>query len=175
MPPPVTPRVRILERMKGVLEHADLEGMSGVADITVRHTRSRWANPEEVPAISLRMVSDEPRDGIYPSAWERLNSMEIDLQVNANLQSEDSNLDPTGLERLSQIANAAVTVLKDVDATDADGAKLRDVCDDVEDHGVVPDEDNEADEARFIHRIVVLYRTSNTDPNTLLAAGENLT
>lgn len=173
----MTPRVRILRRIKGVLDNADLDGLSGVANIKVRHTRHRWANPEEKPCISLRMVSDEPRgEQQYHSMAERVCELAIDMQIDAELQTEDSELDPTGLERLGAIANAALMVLKqrDPDAQDADGATLYQVCDDVVDLGVQSDDDNEADEARFIHRIIVLYRTAIEDPNLLLAEGENL-
>lgn len=174
MPLPVTPRVRILKRIEDLLENADLDGMTGLADIHVRQTRNRWAAPDELPCISIRMVSDTPRlDGAYHSAHERLQDLEVDLQIDAELATEDSDLDPTGLERLGQMGIAAVKVLKDFDAVDADGNKLRDLCDDIEDHGVVPDEDNEADEGRFIHRIVVLYRVRGDDPSVLLASGEN--
>lgn len=169
-----TPRVRILKRMKALLDHADLAGMSGVANITTRHTRNRWASPDEKPCISLRMVSDEVETEAYHTQSERLCYLNVDIQVDAELATEDSALDPTGLERLGQMANAALRVFKDTEATDADGNKLRDLCDDVADEGVQADDDNEADEARFIHRIVVLYRTAIDDPNLLLASGENV-
>lgn len=169
-----TPRVRILERIKAILEHADLEGMSGVADITVRHTRNRWANPDETPCISLRMVADEVNVEQYVTQNERLCYLSLDLQIDCDLATEDSDLDPTGLERLGQIAGAAVVVLKDETATDADGNLLREICDDVVDEGVQNDDDNEADEARFIHRLVVVYRTLVNDPNHLLGHLESI-
>lgn len=164
----MTPRVRILERMRQLLLAADLDGMSGTANVRVRHTRHRWANAEEKPCISIRMVSDEGQDH-YPTQGERRNELEIDLQIDADLQTEDSELDPTGLERLGAIANAAIKVLKDGEPDPA-----ANLWDDVVDAGVVADDDNTADEARFIHRITVLYRTAIEDPNILLAAGENL-
>lgn len=173
----MTPRVRILMRMKSVLDAADLSGLSGTANVTVRHTRHRWANVEERPCISLRMVSDEPRgDDSYHTLQERVCELAVDMQVDADLQTEDSELDPTGLERLSAIANAALKVLKqrDPEAEDADGNHLYQVCDQVLDLGVQSDDDNEADEGRFIHRIIVLYRTAIDDPSQLLAEGENL-
>jgi len=177
MPAPVTPRARILMRMKSVLEAADLAGASGVANVKVRHTRHRWASVEERPCISLRMVSDEPRgDDQYHTLQERVCELAVDMQVDADLQTEDSDLDPTGLDRLGAIANAALMVLKqrDPDAEDADGFTFYQVADEIVDLGVQSDDDNEADEGRFIHRIVVLYRTAIEDPNQLLAAGENL-
>lgn len=177
VPAPVTPRARILERVKSVLANPanDLEGLSGVAGVTVRHTRNRWANPGEVPAISIRFVSDTVETENYHTVWEKLRYLAIDLIVDTDLATEDSELDPTGLERPGMIANAALAILLDVDAVNDEGARLRDLCDQVVDEGVNPDEDNEADEARFIQRIVVIYRTSITDPNRLLAEGENLT
>lgn len=176
MADPVTPRARILIFIKGLLDFNDLSTLVGVPDIKVRHTRNRFSNTEERPCLALRLVSDEPRDDArYHTIWERVNELHLDMQVDANLPTEISDLDPTGLDTLGAIANAAVTILKDEEAVDADGKKLRDLCDDVVDLGVIPDEDAEADEGRFIHRIVVLYRTSNTDPNKLLAAGENVT
>lgn len=175
LPTTRTPRARILIRMAGVLRNADLAGLSGVANITVRHTRNRWANAEEKPAISLRMVSDEPRDDDqYHTLQERVCELAVDMQVDADLQTEDSELDPTGVDRLGAIANAALAVLKDRNQLDADGLSLYLLCDGVLDLGVQNDDDNEADEARFIHRIVVLYRTDVDDPNVLLAEGENL-
>ena len=177
MADPVTPRARILERIKGLLENPanDLAGISGVAGITVRHTRNRWANSEEKPAISIRMVSDEVETEAYATQWEKLNYLGVDLQIDARLQTEDSELDQTGLDRLGAMANAALVILLDEDATDADGNHLRALCDRIVDEGVQPDEDSEADEGRFIHRIVVIYRTKISDPNFLLAEGENLT
>lgn len=169
-----TPRVRILKRLAGILRAADLSGMSGVANITVRHTRNRWANAEEKPAISIRMVSDEVNTEAYVTQSERLCYLSVDLQIDADLASEDSDLDPTGLERLGQIAGAAMTVLKDETATDDEGNILRTLCDDVVDEGVQADDDNEADEARFIHRIVVLYRTLIDNPNHLLSHEESM-
>lgn len=169
----MTPRVRILLRIEALLNHADLAGMSGVADIKVRHTRNRWAAPDEKPCISIRMVSDET-DADPVTQGEVQHELIIDLQVDADLQTEDSGLDPTGIERLGQIANAAMTVLLDRDAEDADGNVLRGLCDGVIDGGVQPDEDSESDEARFIHRIIVLYRTSIEDPNLLLSHEESL-
>jgi len=172
---PKTPRVRILMRIKDVLDNADLAGLSGTANVTVRHTRHRWANVEERPCISLRMVSDEPDDD-YHGMQERRNMLAVDMQIDADLQTEDSELDPTGLERLSAIANAALQVLKAKEprAEDPAGATIYDVCDEIVDLGVQSDDDNEADEGRFIHRIIVLYRTAIEDPNLLLAEGENL-
>jgi hypothetical protein len=177
MPAPVTPRVRILERLKAVLENPanDLVGKSGVADITVRHARNRWANPDEAPSLTIRFVSDTLETENYHTAWEALRYLALDLIVDTELATEDSDMDPTGLERPGAIANAALAILKDETAEDGDGNTLRDLCNDVVDEGVNPDEDNEADEARFIQRIVVIYRTSITDPNRLLAQGENLT
>lgn len=169
-----TPRVRILLRIAGILKNADLEAMTGVPNITVRHTRNRWSNPEEKPAISIRMVADEVQSEAYVTQNERLCYLSIDLQIDANLEPEDSNLDPTGLERLGQIAAAALTVLKDETAQDDEGRLLRELCDDVVDEGVQADDDNEADEARFIHRIVVLYRTLIDDPNHLLSHEESI-
>lgn len=164
--------------MKGVLDNADLAGLSGVAGIKVRHTRNRYSNAEEKPCISLRVVSDEPRaEDQWHTHLEKVCELAIDMQVDADLQTEDSELDPTGLDRLGAIANAALQILrqKDPPAADAEGHHLYEVCDSIIDLGVQPDEDSESDEGRFIHRIVVLYRTDIDDPNMLLAEGENLT
>lgn len=176
----MTPRVKILMRIAAVLVNPanDLEGKAGVANIKVRHTRNRWANPKEKPCLSIRLVSDEVMEAQDVSIYgEQRNDMQVDLQIDADLQTEDSDLDPTGLERLGSIGNAALMILKDQDGevADADGNKLYDVLDEIVNLGVVPDEDSEGDEARFIHRISVLYRTSTRDPNVLLATGENLT
>ena len=172
-----TPRTRILERAKAVLENPanDLEGKSGVAGITVRHARGRWANTEEGRSLSIRFVSDTVETEFSPTQWEKLRYLSLDLIVDTDLDTEDSGLDPTGLERPGMIASAALAILLDEAAVDVAGDRLRDLCDSVVDEGVNPDEDNEADEARFIQRIVVIYRTSITDPNLLLAEGENLT
>ena len=174
---PRTPRTKILMRIADMLRNPanDLEGRAGLPGITVRHTRNRWANSEEKPAISIRMVADEVNTEAYVTQSERLCYLSIDLQIDTELQTEDSEIDPTGLERLGMIANAALAILKDPELTTADGLFMRGVCDDVVDEGVQADDDSEADEARFIHRVVVLYRTPINDPSILLAAEENVT
>lgn len=177
MPGTKTPRARVLIFICDLVG-LHLPAVSGVSDVKTRHTRNRYANAEERPALSFRMVSDQPRDQPqYHSMWEVVRELEIDMQVDADLPTEDSEEDPTGLDTLGWLANCALKILKDDDRQypSADGRYLEDMIDDVIDAGVIPDEDSEADEARFIHRIVVLYRTPVNDPNKLLAAGENVT
>ena len=169
-----TPLVRILKRIKSLLDAADLAGLSGTPGITVRHYRGRHANPEERPSIGLRMVADEVNTESYVTNDERLCYLSLDLIVDCDMASEDSDIDPTGLERLGRIANAAVAVLKDETAVDGEGNILRALCDAVVDEGVEADDNFEADEARFIHRLVVLYRTAINDPNLLLAHEESI-
>lgn len=182
-----TPRTRIailvgdLLRDNDLATLADLAALGILGEVTVRHTRKRYASPEDIGAgacLSLRVLSDEPReDDGYHTLQEAVHQLAIDMQIDTPLPTEDSAIDPTGLEAPGSIGNAAVKVLKDIAAQTQDGRRLRDLCDEVVDLGMINDDDElegAADEARFIHRIIVLYRTDVDDPNLLLAEGENL-
>ena len=170
---PRYPPSRILIRCKGVLDNNNLPGKVGLPELTVRHERARNANGDERPCLSLAFVSDEPVGGEGHSYGEVLRELSIDLIVDAEVQAADSELDPTGLDRLGWIAAQAVGILQDEDATDADGNTIRGLCDDVIDEGVAPEDDIEPDEGRFIQRIIVLYRTLRNQPFTLLGHEEN--
>lgn len=170
---PRYPPSRILIRCKDVLDNNNLPGKVGLPTLTVRHERARNSNDEERPCVSLAFVSDEPLAGEGHSYGEVVRELNIDVIVDSDVQAADSDLDPTGLDRLGWIAAQTVGILQDEAAVDANGNTLRGLCDDVIDEGVAPEDDIEPDEGRFIQRVIVLYRTLRNQPFTLLAHEEN--
>lgn len=164
----LSPEAFILEKIKASIETVDFEALVGKA-FTIRHYRNRHSQTTERPAISIRFLEVEPNEAMGPmhTTDEECWIMRAELVVDANLPSEASDGDPTGIDTLVLPAAYAFRVLRD----ETNG--VLNFCDDVVDQGVGQDEDSSADEGRLVQSISVLYRTLVNDRTKLLAPGAN--
>lgn len=162
-----SPEVILLRAAVDQIKTVDWPGLTGLAAVTVRHGRFRGFNGGERPGIALRYIGSGPLDPEQQvlSAYETLCQMEISMDVEATLDSEESGDDETGLLRLSRMATAAVNSLRDpaglfypriheIFVTEKEA-----------------DEDSTPDKARLSWKISVLYRVRTDEENVLLGIG----
>lgn len=167
LPPPV----RILLKMAELGRGADYSQAIPAAGrpVTVRHARNRKPVRGEKPAISLILVSDEPQpDEQDRNLWEAVREMVVDVQVDADLDKEDSGLDETGLGALMLMVAIFVASLRGPDQTWIAG-----MVDAVQIGSLEPDDRSTPDDGRMTRALTVLYRVRSDDENVLLAAGVN--
>lgn len=169
----LAPHVRLLEAAAETMRQVDYEDRAGTAKaVTVRHARNRKPVRAEKPALSLILVGDDPRpDELNRNAWERVRELQFDIQADADLATEDSDEDPTGLALLSRMLAAAVQRLE-VSFRD-EATPLNQLCDYVSAGSIDPDEKSREDDGRLVRGLTVLYRVRADDSNVLLGPGEN--
>jgi hypothetical protein len=172
MPFPLSPPHQILERMKTIVEAADLHTAFGMAEpFKVRHTRNRVSMKTERPCIALRLASIEldPNNQQIHTQAEVCWAMTVDIVVDMELEPEKDGVsdDPTGWNQLSATANEVANLFLDP------ASDLLTLVDDTLPGDVDPDEDSTPDEGRLAQSIVVLYRTLRSDLNHLLNSEEN--
>lgn len=168
----MSPEAFLLVKALEVVAAADFSDIyAGATPIKFRHMRNRMPRKEDRPSLSLRFVSVEPNEdfGMH-STDEECWELQGELIWDADLKSESSEEDPTGIGDLTLICNRAFKALRD----EATGMLALGYCDDVLDRGVVMDEDSNADEGRLVQQISMLYRTRTGDRSVLLAPGANL-
>lgn len=136
----------------------------------VRHWRNRHSRKDQRPIVSVRFVEVQPDQDRQPfhTTSEACWSMEVELVVDVDLESESSEADVTGVGHLTAYGNAFVNMLRD----EEEG--MLQFADDIVDRGAGPDDDSSADEGRLVQSISVLYRTPTGDRSILLGPGENL-
>lgn len=165
LPPPVA----ILLKMAELGRMADYSQAVGGATVTIRHSRNRKPVRAEVPAVTLILVSDEPRqDELDRNDWERVREMVIDVQVDTHLAAEDTMIDETGLAVPMILVALFVASLRGPNQT-----WISEMVDDVRVGSLEPDDRSTPDEGRMTRALTVLYRVRSDDENVLLAAGVN--
>ena len=165
----VSPEGRILERLLFVLSGSGIVNREGKT-VTFRHARGRYSNSEEMPSCAIRYISSEydvDRGEIHTTD-ECCMKILVDLELDNELATEESELDPTGIDEQMVILSECCAAL-----LAPDGAMLS-LVDDVEVDSIAPDDDATADEGRLVGRISVLYRTSRTNRGILLTPEQNL-
>lgn len=165
------PYVRLLLAIEASLLLADYHTDAGLApggNMTVRHARSRKVIKSERPSISIIFVGDEAQQAEqFRNDWETVRIMQFDLQVDVEIDTEDSELDPTGLGLLSRLAAVAVRAIRREDSP------VSQLVDYITPGGIDPDDENRGDDGRLVRGMTVLYRVRTDDENVLLAAGED--
>lgn len=169
MPRPLSPEEIILTEAQAVLEAWDFESAIGFP-LKIRQWRNRHSRKDERPVISIRFIEVEDGEGGQHTTNEQCWNLNIEILVDADLPSESSENDPTGIGVLTVACNQAFKALSHT----VTGLAIRGFCDDVLDRGCGPDEDSGADEGRLVQSIVVLYRTPTGDRSVLLAPGVNV-
>lgn len=165
----IPPPILILRKMAALGRTADFTEVGVLQPVKVRHARNRKPVRGERPAVTLILVSDEPRpDEQDRNMWEVVREMVVDVQVDADLDTEDSDLDDTGLLKLMLIHAVFVASLRGPDQTWLDQLVDRISVDSLE-----PDDRSQPDDGRMTRALRVLYRTRSDDENHLLAAGES--
>jgi hypothetical protein len=160
------PHILLLEAALVDLRAVDWTADTGLEHVMSRHQRNRSASSEEKPCVGLVFISDQAGGGdIDHNAWETNRSMTCELVADAFLDAEDSELDPTGLLRLSRMNAAAFRAIA------TDGSNLRQLCDWVIQSDISTGDNSHADEGRLVTGFSVVYRVKTDDPNTLLAQG----
>jgi hypothetical protein len=170
---PDSPVEILLKRIVALLSAADWADLADVPGVTVRHARNRAPMASERPCVSVGFVDDDDFGGsgrAAHNAWEVVRELKVDLQFDADLDSEDSALDVTGWGKLLRMAAVAFDTLRIMDDTGADMG-LSDHCDDVFRSETGPNEDSDSDKGRLVQGLSVIYRVSATSPNRLLATG----
>ena len=164
---PDAPHILLLMAIKETALAVDFLEDAGVAEtVTIRHARNRKPVRSEKPCISILLVSDDPRpDELQRNMWETTRELVFDLQGDMDLETEDSDADPTGLGKLSKMLAAASRAIRD------EASPLGQLCDYVTAGTVAPDEKSQADEGRLVKGMSVLYRVRSDDENVLLARG----
>jgi hypothetical protein len=155
----------------GLLSLPDDLGAQHPITMTVRHARNRKPVRSEKPCITLVFVGDEPRsdDEQQLNDWETARELTFDLQLDMDLDTEDSELDPTGYAKMSRVLAVAYSSM-----VETVGLKfLGGLADWIANGSYDPDDKSTSDDGRLVLGISVLYRVRSDDPNVLLAAGEN--
>jgi hypothetical protein len=160
------PHILLLEAALSDLRLVDWTDETGLEQVSTRHQRNRAASHEEKPCVGLLFINDELGGGdLDHNTWETNRTLTIELVADAQLDTEDSELDPTGLLRLSRLNAAAVRALMD------EASALRQLCDFVGQTDILPGDNSHSDEGRLVTGLSVVYRVKTDDPNTLLARG----
>lgn len=142
----------------------------------VRHDRFRAADKKETPCVSVRYVSrDLP--GVTTAAdpatadlslAEEVIEIAVDLIAEAELPSEESGEDPTGLETVGQMLQACMETLFRVGENPDDlGGLLMNIRYDGDSPGS-DDELSHPDAARLAERITLVYRARSEYPLGIL-------
>lgn len=157
---------RLLDAIVATGDTVDWLTQTGQDSVTARHGRNRYADEEEKPCVSVVFVGDEPAgDDLDHNAWETVRELQIDLVVDAALDPEDGNLDPTGYRRLSRIAAAFIKAMR------TPGSPIDLLSDWVRQAGIAPDDRSTSDQGRLVSSVIVVYRVRTDDENVLLAQG----
>ncbi len=170
--PPV-PTDQVLLALEETLRLFDWAAF-GLGSVTIRQARNQYAAPDSVPCVTIRWVSDEPRqsdqENRYYTADEMGVEMTVVLEIEVELEPDDGDLlakDPTGTRLPLAIAALCQRALR------AEDARISDYADGVSDRGRAQNDDSTADNARFEQTVIVLYRVRTDDPSVLLARGVN--
>jgi hypothetical protein len=165
------PHIRQLEAAVADLASADFMENTGVPGIHVRHRRNRLPTSSELPCVTLRWLGCDQTspDGDYVTAWEQQMLNHMQLEVDLELDTEESGIDPTGWGKHSMVAAYAYSVLAE------QSSALFQLCDHVRVPAPQLDEDSKPDDGRLVLPFDVVYRVRTDDPNVLLAPGENAT
>lgn len=163
------PFVKLLGYAKASLDLVDWEVETGIAGVKPRHFRNRNTTSEERPGVALRFDHDLPQqEGEVPNhnTWEKVRELALSIVVDVDLDSEESEEDPTGFDKPSRIAAVAMKALRDPTkpfAQKVDWSRQ---------DSIDPDEDSTPDKGRLVYAVIVLYRVRSDDENVLLAQGE---
>jgi hypothetical protein len=168
LPPPIQILLKLAERGRAA-DYTEAGIISG--PVTVRHARNRRPVKSEKPCITLIFVTDEEQPTeLQRNEWEVVREMVVDIQVDLDLETEDSGNDETGMGNLAMVVAVFVKSLRDdpVNASWIDG-----MCDWIRIGTLEPDDRSTPDDGRMTRALSVLYRTRSDDENVLLAAGVN--
>jgi hypothetical protein len=165
------PHVVLLLKMEELGKTVDYLDRAGIAaPVTVRHSRNRKVHKSDKPSITLIFVSDDAQPAEHDrNLYEQARELKVDIQADIDLDTEDSNLDPTGLDRISKFIGAFVGSLKTPD----ENVWLDNLCDTITIGALNPDDRSTPDDGRMTREINVLYRVRSDDANVLLAQGVN--
>jgi hypothetical protein len=165
------PHIRLLLAIEEFASLVDYEDAAGIdKPLTIRHSRSRKPVRSEKPAATIIFVGDDPQQAeMQRNSWETVRELVVDIQVDLELDTENSGVDPTGLLYLSLVVAAFVKSLKDPDQP----VFLGGMCDWISIRSIDPEERSQPDDGRMTRALTVLYRVRSDDANVLLAAGEN--
>jgi hypothetical protein len=166
----IPPHIRLMTAIHDAIAAVDFQDRAGLsASLKVQFSRNRNATRQEKPSLLIVFVGDDPRTGDEQdhNAWETVRELVVDLQVDLDLNSENSGIDPTGLLFLSNTIAAAVSSLRDP----IEPIYLGGLCDYIMAGSIDPEERSQPDIGRMTRALTVLYRVRSDDPNILLAAG----
>lgn len=172
MPTKQAPIDIILKGLLAITLAADVHEIVGFeTPFKVRHQRHRYAQRQDRPCISFRLVNlarDEERQ-TYHTSSEVCWAAEIDIIVDLELPPESATIDAdaTGWNNLAVTANEVMKLFVE------DASPIKTIVDDVLTGDTDPDEETKPDEGRLAQGIIVLYRTLFSDPNHLLSPEEN--
>lgn len=157
------PCVELLGDMKTAMEAGDWETNVGLA-VKIRHFRHRRTGQDERPCVSILFNSDGPPEEFPPyiSHSEKIMQMEVVLVADADLPSEESEEDPTGLAILNRMLAYALMLLRD--PANGFSTKVHEIVDGLKDL----DDSSQADKGRLTRALSVIYRVSSDDENTKL-------
>lgn len=163
------PFVRLMLLIGQVLETCDYTVDAGVTGaMTIRFSRNRGAVRGEKPAITIIFVGDVAQQGDTGLTQDEiLRVLTVDLQIDVDLATEISGLDPTGLGLLGRIVDVSMGALR------AEGGTMSLWCDWIVPTDVEPEDRSTPDQGRLVQALDVIYRVHARDENVLLAAGEN--
>lgn len=172
---PQSPSDKILREVEATLRTFDWAAF-GLEDLTIRHARNAYAAPTQLPCLTIRWISDEPRQSDQEQSYytsdemgvEMTLTLEIDVELAAEEDEEGLSLDPTGIKLPSAIAMLAQRALRD-----EEGPLLANWADGISDRGRSVDDQSTTDDGRFDQSVIVVYRVSTLDPSILLARGMN--
>lgn len=166
--PILVPAIQLLEAIKQTLSGLNFQNLAGYPVTTVRHFFGRYASTDELSCISIRFLSQtdqEQGDKGYYTLDETIKNLSVDLVVEGLTPTEESEEDPTGLNPIMAIANAAADAL--VDASSAISALAHSISV----VSIEPDEVNQTDVSRLTVAILISFRVSRDNPMRLLHAG----
>lgn len=163
------PRVTVLKALMATLIEADLPSLTGEPDLKLRFSRNRATVPEELPCLTIRYVSESRQDEQI-TMNEQVMQMDIDLIVDTDVEPpavsdgvaypDLDTEDPTGLQRLSNILDAATEVIRACFAPDPVDTPLANVAWGLTDDGTDEDPESDPEDGRLVGNAGVLYRIS---------------